>query len=126
MTIKIINAKGRNDRYVMLSKKLLELLREYFKEYKPNIYLFEGHNGGKYSARSIQTVFNRAVRAAGINKKVTVHTLRHSFASHLLDKGTDIRFIQELLGHKHLSTTQIYTYINPVSVKKIKSPFDSF
>lgn len=125
MTVKIVNAKGKNDRYVMLSEKLLELLRGYFKEYKPKKYLFEGQNGGKYSARSIQAVFNRAVKAAGINKKVTVHTLRHSFASHLLDKGTDIRFIQELLGHRHLSTTQIYTHINPVSVKKIKSPFDS-
>ena len=126
MTIKIVNAKGKNDRYVMLSAKLLELLREYFREYKPKEYLFEGQNGGKYSSRSIQEVFNRSVKAASISKKVTVHTLRHSFASHLLDNGTDIRFIQELLGHKHLSTTQIYTHINPVSVKKIKSPFDTF
>jgi len=126
MTIKIVNAKGKNDRYVMLSTKLLELLREYFREYKPKKYLFERQNGGKYSSRSIQEVFNRAVKAANISKKVTVHTLRHSFASHLLDNGTDIRFIQELLGHKHLSTTQIYTHINPVSVKKIKSSFDTF
>jgi site-specific recombinase XerD len=126
MTIKIINAKGKNDRIVMLSEKILELLREYFKEYKPLEYLFEGQNGEKYSARSIQQIFNNVVKKVRIKKKVTVHTLRHSFASHLLDNGTDIRFIQELLGHKHLSTTQIYTHINPVSVKKIKSPFDSF
>jgi integrase/recombinase XerD len=126
MTIKVEMAKGNNDRYVMLSVKLLELLREYFNEFKPKKYLFEGQYGGMYSARSIQEVFNRAVKSAGISKKVTVHTLRHSFASHLLDNGTDIRFIQELLGHKHLSTTQIYTHINPVSVRKIKSPFDSF
>jgi len=125
MTVKIVNAKGKCDRVVMLSEKLLNLLREYFKEYKPKVYLFEGQNGGKYSARSIQKIFNKAVKKVGIKKKVTVHTLRHSFASHLLDNGTDIRFIQELLGHKHLSTTQIYTHINPVSVKKIKSPFDS-
>jgi len=125
MAIKIVNAKGNNDRYVMLSEKLLELLRIYFREYKPKKYLFEGQNGGQYSARSIQEVFNRGVKEARISKKATVHTLRHSFASHLLDNGTDIRFIQELLGHKHLSTTQIYTQINPVSVKKIKSPFDS-
>ncbi|MEW6005925.1 MAG: site-specific tyrosine recombinase/integron integrase [Stygiobacter sp.] len=126
MTIKIVNAKGKNDRIVMLSKKLLELLREYFKEYKPKNYLFEGQYGEKYSARSIQQIFNNAVKKIKIRKKVTVHTLRHSFASHLLDNGTDIRFIQELLGHKHLSTTQIYTHINPTSVKKIKSPFDNF
>lgn len=126
MTIKIVNAKGKNDRIVMLSEKLLELLREYFKEYRPKIYLFEGQFGKKYSARSIQQIFNNAVKKTKIKKKVTVHSLRHSFASHLLDSGTDIRFIQELLGHKHLSTTQIYTHINPASVKKIKSPFDSF
>lgn len=125
MTIKIVNAKGKNDRIVMLSEKLLKLLREYFKEFKPKTYLFEGQCGEKYSARSIQQIFNNAVKKVKTRKKVTVHTLRHSFASHLLDSGTDIRFIQELLGHKHLSTTQIYTHINPVSVKKIKSPFDS-
>lgn len=126
MTIKIVNAKGKNDRFVMLSEKLLKLLREYFAVYKPKEYLFEGQYGEKYSARSIQQIFNNAVRKLNIRKKVTVHTLRHSFASHLLDSGSDIRFIQELLGHKHLSTTQIYTHINPTSVKKIKSPFDSF
>jgi site-specific recombinase XerD len=126
MTIKIVNAKGKSDRIVMLSEKLLVSLREYFKEYKPKVYLFEGQDGGKYSARSIQQIFNNACRKTRIKKKVSVHTLRHSFASHLLDNGTDIRFIQELLGHKHLSTTQIYTHINPVSVKKIKSPFDNF
>jgi len=125
MTVKIVNAKGRNDRIVMLSEKLLFLLREYFKEYKPKIYLFEGQKGEQYSTRSIQQIFNNAAKKVGIKKKVTVHSLRHSFASHLLDNGTDIRFIQELLGHKHLSTTQIYTHINPASVKKIKSPFDN-
>ena len=125
MIIKIVNAKGKNDRVVMLSEKLLELLREYFKEYKPKTYLFEGQFGEKYSARSIQQIFNNAVKKIKIKKKVTVHSLRHSFASHLLDNGTDIRFIQELLGHKHLSTTQIYTHITPTSVKRIKSPFYS-
>jgi len=125
MTVKIVNAKGRNDRIVMLSEKLLSLLREYFKEYKPKVYLFEGQQGEQYSTRSIQQIFNNAVKKVGIKKKVTVHSLRHSFESHLLDNGTDIRFIQELLGHKHLSTTQIYTHINPVSIKKIKSPFDN-
>jgi site-specific recombinase XerD len=125
MTIKVVNSKGKNDRIVMLSEKLLELLREYFRQYEPKVYLFEGQKGGKYSARSIQQIFKCAVKKANIRKKVSVHTLRHSFASHLLDNGTDIRFIQELLGHKHLSTTQIYTHINPLSVKKIKSPLDN-
>ncbi|MEG8990280.1 site-specific tyrosine recombinase/integron integrase [Ignavibacteria bacterium 4148-Me] len=125
MTVKIVNAKGGNDRIVMLSEKLLSLLREYFKEYKPKVYLFEGQKGEKYSSRSIQKIFDNAVKKVGIKKKVTVHSLRHSFASHLLDNGTDIRLIQELLGHKHLSTTQIYTHISPFSIKKIKSPFDN-
>ncbi len=101
-------------------------MREYFVEHKPKKYLFVGQYGDCYSARSIQQIFKKAVKIAGIKKRVTVHSLRHSFASHLLDNGTDIRLIQELLGHKHLSTTQIYTHINPVSVKKIKSPFDLF
>lgn len=126
MTIKVVNSKGKSDRYVMLSENLLKILREYFLVYKPNKYLFNGQTGDKYSARSIQEVFQKSVKAAGINKKVTVHSLRHSFATHLLDNGTDIRFIQELLGHSQLSTTQIYTHISPFSIKKVKSPFDSF
>jgi len=125
MRLKIINAKGMNDRYVMLSGKLLDLLQAYFKQYKPQKFLFTGQTGGRYSARSIQEIFKLAVGKAGIKKRVTVHSLRHSFASHLLENGTDIRFIQDLLGHKNLSTTQIYTHINPVSVNKIKSPFDN-
>lgn len=124
MMVKIVNSKGKKDRYVMLSVKLLELLREYFKEYKPKKYLFEGQMGDNYSPRSIQAVFSNAIKKTKINKKVTVHTLRHSFATHLLDNGTDIRFIQELLGHKHLSTTQIYTHISSPSIKKIINPFD--
>lgn len=126
MTIKVVNSKGRSDRYVMLSENLLEILREYCSVYKPKEYLFNGQKGGKYSARSIQEVFQKSVNAAGINKKVTVHTLRHSFATHLLENGTDIRLIQELLGHRQLSTTQIYTHISPQSIKKVKSPFDLF
>lgn len=124
--IKIVNAKGKNDRIVMLSGKFLSLLRDYFKEYKPVVYLFEGRNGEEYSTRSVQQIINNAVKKARIRKKVTVHSLRHSFASHLLDSGTDIRFIQELLGQKNISTTQLYTHINPVSARRIKSPFDSF
>ena len=124
MSIKVSNEKRKNFRTVMLSECLSELLRKYMKEYKPKKYLFDGKSGNKYSVRSIQEIFNKAVRSAGISKKVTVGTLRHSFAVHLLDSGTDIRLIQELLGHRHLSTTLIYTYISPPSAQKIKSPFD--
>lgn len=106
----------------MLSKNVLTLLKKYYSEYKPKGFLFEGQKGGKYSPKSVQTVFNKAVNKAGIKKKVSVHTLRHSFATHLLDDGTDIRYIQELLGHKRLETTQIYTHVSSYSINKIKSP----
>lgn len=122
--IKIVNAKGTGDRCVMLSEELLNLLDQYFKKYNPKKYLFEGKYGGKYSARSIQELFAKAVETAGISKRVTVGTLRHSFAAHLLDNGIDIHLIQELLGHKHLSTTLMYTYIHPLFAKDIKSPLD--
>ncbi len=124
MKIHIRSAKGKKDRYVMLSGNVLKLLREYYKAYKPKRYIIEGQNGGKYSPKSVQSVFKRALRRAGIKKKATVHTLRHSFATHLLDEGTDIRYIQELLGHKRLETTQIYTHVSSYSINKIKSPAD--
>lgn len=123
-SIRIIDEKRGTFRTVLLSKGLSKLFFKYIDEYKPGTYLIEGKNGGKYSTRSIQEIFNKAARYAGITKKTTVGTLRHSFAVHLLDNGTDIRIIQELLGHRHLSTTLIYTYINPPSVRKIKNPFD--
>ena len=124
MKIHIREAKGKKDRYVMLSENTLELLREYYKIYKPSNYLIEGQAGGKYSPKSVQSVFKKALQKAGIKKKATVHTLRHSFATHLLDDGTDIRYIQELLGHKRLETTQIYTHVSSYSINKIKSPAD--
>jgi len=125
MTIKIVNAKGNNDRLVVLSEKLLELLREYFNDYKPKIYLFEGQVGGKYSTRSVQQIFNITVRCICIKKKVTVHSLRHSFASHLLKQGTDISFIQKILGHKDIKTTLLYTQISKSQLAKINNPFDT-
>ena len=124
MKIHIRAAKGKKDRYVMLSENVLGLLREYYKKYKPEKYIIEGQNGGKYSPKSVQSVFKRSLQKAGIKKKATVHTLRHSFATHLLDEGTDIRYIQELLGHKRLETTQIYTHVSSYSINKIKSPAD--
>ena len=124
MKIHVRQAKGKKDRYIMLSEKTLSLLRGYYKTYKPQDYLIEGQTGGKYSPKSVQNVFKSAVKKAGIKKKVTVHSLRHSFATHLLDEGTDIRYIQELLGHKRLETTQIYTHVSSHSINKIKSPAD--
>ena len=125
MRIRIRNAKGGKDREVMLSEKLLEELRAYWKTYRPTEYLFEGQKGGQYSARSVQAVLKRAVKAAGFRKRVTVHTLRHSFATHLLEEGTDIRYIQQLLGHKNLATTQLYTHMTGPALERIKSPLDS-
>jgi len=124
MKIHIRGAKGKKDRYVMLSENVLKLLQEYYKEFKPQKYIIEGQNGGKYSPKSVQSVFKRSLKKAGIKKKASVHTLRHSFATHLLDDGTDIRYIQELLGHKRLETTQIYTHVSSYSINKIKSPAD--
>ena len=124
MKIHIRQSIGKKDRYVMLSENLLALLREYYKKYKPRDYVFEGQKGGKYSPKSVQTVFKNSLAKACIKKKASVHTLRHSFATHLLDNGTDIRYIQELLGHKRLETTQIYTHISSYSINKIKSPAD--
>lgn len=124
MKIHIRQAKGKKGRYIMLSDNSLSMLREYYKRYKPDDYLIEGRNGRKYSPTSVQSVFKTALIKSGIKKKVTVHSLRHSFATHLLDEGTDIRYIQELLGHKRLETTQIYTHVSSHSINKIKSPAD--
>lgn len=126
MKIHIRQSKGKKDRYIMLSENVLNLLREYYKLYKPKDYIIEGQKGGKYSPKSVQNIFKAALKKAGIKKKATVLTLRHSFATHLLDEGTDIRYIQELLGHRKLETTQIYTHVSSHSINKIKSPADDF
>jgi site-specific recombinase XerD len=125
LKIHVVQGKGKKDRYLPLSEKTLDLLRQYVKQYKPAEYLIEGVRGGRYSDKSVQSVMKQALKRAGIRKKATVHTLRHSFATHLLDEGTDIRFIQELLGHVRLETTQIYTHVSSYSINKIKSPADS-
>lgn len=121
----IRNAKGRKDRLVPISQKVIEMLRTYYKAYRPKVWLFEGQKPGEqYSATSLQEVFRAAVKKAVIRKPATMHWLRHSYATHLLESGTDIRFIQELLGHKSSKTTEIYTHVSEKSLKKIKSPFD--
>ena len=124
MLIHLKNAKGKKDRYTLLSEKVLLLLREYYLVYKPKEYLFEGQFGGMYSSRSAQVILKQAAEKAGIRKPITLHTLRHSFATHLLESGTDLRYIQDLLGHSSPKTTMIYTHVTNDSLKKIKNPFD--
>jgi site-specific recombinase XerD len=124
MLIHIKQGKGKKDRYTLLSDSFIKILREYYKAYKPKKYLFEGQKNEKYSNTSAQKVLKNALFKTGIKKKVTLHTLRHSFATHLLEKGTDIRYIQELLGHSSPKTTMIYTHVTEPSLKKIKNPFD--
>ena len=123
--ILIKQSKGKKDRIVPLSSKILEMLREYYRLYKPQTYLFEGQNiGEKYDSRSLQLVLKQAVKKAGIQKPVTLHWLRHSYATHLLESGTDLRYIQELLGHNSSRTTEIYTHVSTKNIQQIKSPFD--
>lgn len=124
MIIHIHMAKGKKDRKVMLSEVLLNHLRQYYKTWNPSDFLFEGQHGGRYSERSVQAVVRDTAKKAGIKKSVSPHTLRHSFATHLLENGTDIRYIQELLGHQSVQTTEIYTHIVDISKSKIKSPLD--
>ena len=125
MQVFIERGKGKKDRYVNLPQSILEQLRVYYRTYRPKIYLFEGQEGGQYSVRSTQQVFQNALQKAGINKKVGIHSLRHSYATHLLEQGTDIRFIQELLGHNSIKTTLIYTDVTNNSIRKIISPLDN-
>ena len=123
--INIRKAKGFKDRTVMLSEKLLELLRAYYKNYHPIIYLFEGQYGDQYSETSLRNVFQKACLKAGIKQRPTLHWLRHSFATHLLENGTDLRYIQQLLGHQSTKTTEIYTHVSNLHIGKIKSPLDN-
>lgn len=124
MLIHVKNAKGKKDRCTLLSSHFLGLLRDYYQAYRPKVYLFEGQNGGKYTSSSARNVLKASVEKAGIMKRVTLHTLRHSFATHLLENGTDLRYIQFLLGHANPKTTMIYTHVSETSVQKIKNPFD--
>jgi site-specific recombinase XerD len=125
MVIRVRQAKGRRDRYVMLSPRLLALLREYWKVVRPTDWLFPGDVPGQpITGKAVHLSCVRAARDAGLDKHVTVHTLRHSFATHLLEAGTDIRTIQVLLGHRKLETTAIYTHVSPAAVEATRSPLD--
>ena len=122
----IQGGKGKKDRMVMLPQILKEVLVLYFNEYQPIYWLFEGSDRMKpYSPKSVQNIVRKAARAAGITRRVTTHTLRHCFATHLLDRGTDVRFIQELLGHKDIRTTLVYTHVTTNQVTGITSPLDA-
>ena len=120
----INGGKGRKDRFSLLSPHLLTLLRRYYVVYQPKTWLFEGFSGATYSVTSIRKILRRAVQKARINKKITVHTLRHSFATHLLEDGVNLRYIQQLLGHNSSRTTEIYTHVSTTHLTNICSPLD--
>ena len=124
MLIQIRNSKGNKDRQVQLTNQILVLIKKYYKSYFPKEFLFNGMHGGKYSSASIQKIIKRMALRAGIRKNITPHTLRHSFATHLLEDGIDTRYIQTILGHSNIQTTQIYTHVSSKHLKNIKNPTD--
>ena len=124
MLIKVEDSKGKKDRFTLLAQSTLEDLRTYYKEYKPQIYLFEGQRSRKYSATSVGHIIANAIAKTTIKKHVTAHTLRHSFATHLLENGTDLRYIQLLLGHSSTKTTEIYTHVASHNFNSITNPLD--
>jgi site-specific recombinase XerD len=125
MTIRVEQGKGRKDRYLMLSPKLLALLQEYTRQYRPASWLFPGGRPGQpLSREAASRVFRRALPAAGLSKPATFHSLRHAFATHLLEAGSNIRTVQVLLGHRSLSSTQVYTHVSPHYLTQTPSPFD--
>ncbi|QGU94333.1 tyrosine-type recombinase/integrase [Clostridium bovifaecis] len=125
MLIHVVQGKGKKDRYTILSEVALKQLRRYFIIYKPERWLFPGQNKNEFlTERTVERVFEKACFLAKINKNVSVHTLRHSFTTHLLEGGTDLRYIQELLGHSSSKTTEIYTHVTQKSISNIVSPLD--
>ena len=124
MVITLRGAKGKKDRQIMLSEKLLLMLRAYYKKYNPKLWMFEGQNGEQYSTRSIGLVMQQCKKKAGITKKGGIHAIRHSFATHLLEGGTDLVSIKELLGHNSIKTTMTYTHVSKKIISKIQSPLD--
>lgn len=124
MALKVVNGKGGKDRYTILGTQMLIILRNYFIAYRPSIYLFEGRKGEKYSESSVVNIVKRAAKLSKIEKRVTPHTLRHSFATHLLEQGTDLRYIQTLLGHSSTKTTEIYTHVAVKDYSSIQNLLD--
>lgn len=120
----IRGGKGKKDRRVPLSPAMLSTLETYYIAFRPKLYVFEGVNGKRYTASSSRKVLQRAVSRAGIKRRVTLHTLRHSYATHLLEKGVKLRYIQEILGHSSPKTTMLYTHVSGKRLSEIKSPLD--
>jgi integrase/recombinase XerD len=126
MQIRVKNGKGKKDRFTLLSSKTLEQLRTYYKLFRPKKYLFEGYRPGEpIHVRTIGHIFQRAMKSSGITKEATFHSLRHSFATHLLEQGTNLRLIQQLLGHNSLRTTSVYLHVSRFDPREIVSPFDA-
>jgi len=122
LTIHIKNAKGKKDRITILPEKIKNDLQKALSFKDQNDFIFESERGGKLSTRTLQKIFEKALMKTGIKKPATFHSLRHSFATHLLENGTDIRYVQELLGHQNIRTTQIYAHVTNPNLKNIKSP----
>lgn len=120
----VLTGKGRKDRVVILPKSIIPVLRYYLDNYHPHTFLIEGPKGKAYSASSVRNILKRSCKLAGIKSHVTPHTLRHSFATHLLESGVGLRYIQELLGHAKPETTMIYTHIARKDLLNIESPLD--
>jgi len=123
--IHIRDAKGKKDRMTLLARSVADLLKRYIETHRPQEYLFPGQQGGPYSERSLQKVMDSAMRKAGIENSATMHTLRHSFATHLLEQGTDLRYIQNLLGHASSKTTEVYTHVSTKFLQGIINPMDA-
>jgi len=125
MYVMVRGGKGKRDRTTLLSENCLQLLREYFKAYRPEIYLFNGQDKSRpYSQSSIEEMVKKAAKKVGITKKVTPHTFRHSFATHLLESGCNLFYIKELLGHSNIQTTMVYLHLCSKDIRKIDNPFD--
>lgn len=124
MLVRVTQGKGKRDRLTLLSKTVLEDLRLYYKQTRPKTWLFESPEGGKYSTTSVRKVISKAAQTAGIKKAINPHMFRHSFATHLLEAGTDLRYIQTLLGHQSSKTTEIYTHVATNTFIQIKNPLD--
>ncbi|NNE32419.1 MAG: tyrosine-type recombinase/integrase, partial [Winogradskyella sp.] len=121
----VVQSKNRKDRYVILAESTVPLLINYVSSYKPQHFLFQGEKGGMYSATSIRCFLRRSCRRAGITKRVTPHTLRHSYATHLIENGVNLRLVQELLGHSKPETTMIYTHVAKKDILAVQSPLDT-
>ena len=120
----IRDGKGKKDRHTILSATTLSLLRKYYLVFKPKEYLFEGQHGGRYSGKSVQNIIKHSLQSAKIKRHASVHTLRHSFATHLLENGTDLRYIQTLLGHSSPKTTEIYAHVSTKGLRDVVSPIE--